>query len=135
MAYSGYLFKFGNYKIPNKYILWDSYTTNPNQRQDLGSYTDANGLTHRNAIPHTKTQVQFTTRRMPENIMKDIMESIVDNYINVKERDANCTYYDTEHFQYKTGRFYIDPSFKMKIQGEKDGELWFNYKSWLFIEY
>ena len=55
MAYSGYLFKFGNYTFPNKYILWDTFETNPNQRQDLDSYTDANGLTHRNAISHTKT--------------------------------------------------------------------------------
>lgn len=135
MAYSGYLFKFGNYVFPNKYINWDSFEINPNQRQDLDSYTDANGLTHRNAIPHTKTQIQFTTTKMPESDMEKIMDGMVKNYRNEKERDANCTYYDTEHFKYKTGHFYLDPSLQMKILGLKNGKLWFNDVTWLFIEY
>lgn len=135
MAYSGYLFRFGNYTFPGKYILWDSFEINPNQRQDLDSYTDANGLTHRNAISHTKTQIQFTTMEIPEKSMKSIMEHMTENYLNAKERDANCTYYDTEHFKYKTGHFYLDPSFQMKLLGVKDGELWFNEATWLFIEY
>lgn len=135
MAYSGYLFKFGNYTFPNKYIMWDTFETNPNQRQDLDSYTDANGLTHRNAISHTKTQIQFSTRKMPESEMKKIMDGMVKNYKNEKERDANCTYYDTEHLSYKTGHFYLDPSLQTKILGLKKGILWFGEITWLFIEY
>ncbi len=135
MAYSGYLFKFGNFTFPNKYILWDSFDINPNQRQDLDSYTDANGLTHRNAISHTKTQIQFVTKKLPESKMKTIMDNMVKNYKNKKERDANCTYYDTEHFKYETGHFYLDPSLQMRLLGLKDGELWFNQITWLFIEY
>lgn len=133
--YSGYLFKFGNYVFPNKYINWDTFDIKPNQRQDLDSYTDANGETHRNAIPHTKTQIQFTTKQMSESSLKAIMDKMVENYKNAKERDANCTYYDTEYFSYKTGHFYLDPSLQTKILGLKNGKLWFNEITWLFIEY
>ena len=48
-----YLFKFGNYTFPDTYIAEGGYEIKPNQRQDLDSYTDQTGLTHRNAIPHS----------------------------------------------------------------------------------
>ena len=47
---------------------------------------------------------------------------MVKNYKNKKERDANCTYYDTEHFKYETGHFYLDPSLQTRLLGIKDGE-------------
>ena len=135
MAYSGFLFKFGNYTFPNKYIKFDTFDVAPNQRQDLDSYTDGNGVTHRNALEHTKTQVQFTIIGVKENVMDEIMSNVSSNYMNNNERDANCTYYDPETRSYKSGHFYLDPSLQFKLKGEQNGSLIYGETQFLFIEY
>lgn len=135
MAFNQYFFQFGSYVFPNKYIKLDSYDIAPNQRQDLDSYTDGNGLTHRNALEHTKTQIQFTVMKRPESVHEAIMSSMRANYINYKERDANCVYYDPETCQYKTGHFYLDPSVSFRMERIKNGILFFGETQFLFIEY
>jgi hypothetical protein len=135
MAYSGFLFKFGEYKFPKNLMEWDKYDCYPSQRQDLDSYTDANGLTHRNAIEHTKTKVEFTTRQMTESKMDNVMSNMEQNYINSKERDAYCTYYDMESRTYKTGHMYLDPSLKFHVIGERNGNLIYGETTFKFIEY
>lgn len=94
------LFKFGNYEIPSTLIAEGGYVTKPSQRQDLDPFTDQDGLTHRNALAHTKTEVAITTR---ENLTWEqiygengLLTNIKNQYINWKERDANCEYFDTE---------------------------------------
>ncbi len=134
MVYSGYFFQFGEFIFPNKYIKWDSYDSAPSQRQDLDSYTDANGVTHRNALEHTKTEIKFTTLKVYEDIWDMIMSGVESNYVNPKERDAYCNYYDFETRQYKTGHFYLDPSFRAKAN-DVEGRLRYNETDWLFIEY
>ena len=136
MAFNGqFLFKFGNYAIPLEYIQFDSYSTKPNQRQDMDSYTDADGVTQRNALAHTKTDIQFTVRKLYEADKDTLMSNITNNYINAKERDAMCTYYDTENGSYKTGHFYLDPSLQIDIQDITDKGLRFKPISFHFVEY
>lgn len=130
------LFQFGNFKFPDKYIKWDTFDIAPNQRQDLDSYTDGYGVTQRNALAHTKTQVSFTTLAMSGAEMDSIIFGLASNYINYNERDANCTYYDPESRTSKTGHFYLDPSVKFRIKKisgnnvDRYGEM-----TWTFIEY
>lgn len=135
MAFNGYFFQFGNYIIPNKYIKIDSYDTAPNQRQDLDSYTDGNGVTHRNALEHTKTQVQFTIVKRPEIVHDAIMSGLRSNYLNYNERDANCVYYDPETCRYKTGHFYLDPSVQFRMERIRNKILFYGETQLLFIEY
>ena len=117
MAFNpSYLFKFGNYTFPDTYMAEGGYEIKPNQRQDLDSYTDQTGLTHRNAIPHSKTQITITTRSLKWDEVYNLMTGLVSNYINDRERDANCTYFDTEYMRMSTGHFYLDPSQSTKIQ-------------------
>lgn len=127
-----YLFKFGTYTFPDTYIKEGGYDIKPNQRQDLDSYTDNNGLTHRNALQHSKTQIVITTRKLSWDEVADIMTNLVANYIKDRERDANCTYFDTEYFRMSTGHFYLDPSQSTKINcvGKNYEELTFT-----FVEY
>lgn len=94
------LFKFGSYEIPSTLIAEGGYTIKPNQRQDLDPYTDQEGVTHRNALDHGKTEVQITTREglkwnevFGEN---GLLTKIKDNYTSWNERDAECYYFDME---------------------------------------
>ena len=121
MAIVQYIFKFGNYTIPNEYIAEGGYDCTPNQRQDLDPYTDAEGVTHRNALSHTKSDVTITFRQLKWDEFTSLINGITSNYLNVKERDALCSYLDMETMTINTGHFYLDPSmkFKARILNEK----------------
>lgn len=109
------LFQFGNFDL-TEYMVAGSYDPIPNARFDLDSYTDAKGVTQRTALAHTRTKVTFRTVEMDAATMEHIMTNIVGNYIDYKERNADCTYYDTENFVIKTGRFYLDSNFKQNVK-------------------
>lgn len=134
MAYERYLFQFGDFVFPMKYIKWDSYDSAPSQRQSLDAYTDENGVTHDNALEHSKTEIKFTTLSMWEHEWEALMGNMVRNYINFNARDAMCVYFDFETCQYKTGHFYFDKSFRASVN-EINGKLKYNEATWTFIEY
>jgi len=136
MANSRIVFKFGDYNFPLEYIQWNTFKVKPNQRQDLDSYTDASGLTQRNALEHTKTDIQFSTIKLSEDKYRSIMNGIVRNYRNPRERDANCEYYDQEYGANKTGHFYLNPSLEVPIVGiDSDGKFIYDAVTFHFIEY
>lgn len=127
------LFKFGNYEFPSEYIKEGGYECKPNQRQDLDPYTDATGLTHRNALQHTKTEVAITTRaNLKWDEMVSIIQGLTSNYITDAERDAQCEYFDTERLTTSSGHMYLESSQKIDIQiyGKKFPETTFT-----FVEY
>lgn len=130
-------FKFGNFEFPDRLIKKDGSDANPNQRQSIDSYTDDIGVTHDFPLPHTKSQIQFTTLPMSGAELREIMNGIVSNYINYLKRDANCTYYDDENSIFKTGYFYFDKSFKFnRKEVDKNGvPTKYGEMTWTFIEY
>ncbi len=137
MAYNGYLFQFGDFIFPNQYIKYDSYDIAPDQRQDLDSYTNARGITIRNALEHTKTNITFSTVPMPEAAMDAILAALERNYFNSNETDADCTYFNPRKREYSTGHFYLDPSVKFRVKKVDDGgkEIRYGETQWIFIEY
>lgn len=137
MAYESYLFRFGDYIFPNKYIKFDSYDIAPDQRQDKNSFTNGKGVTIRNALKHTKTNITFTTNQMPEAAMDAILAALEANYINEDETDANCTYFNPRKRKYSTGHFYLDPSVKFRVKKADDAGLGIEYgeTQWIFTEY
>lgn len=111
------LFEFGGYEIPSTLIAESGYECIPSQRQDLDPYTDQYGVTHRNALAHTKTQVTITTRpNLTHEEVQGLISGIVSHYENYRERSASCRYFDTESFSFKTGYMYLDPSFSTTIK-------------------
>lgn len=134
MAYERYLFQWGDFIFPMKYIKWDTYDTAPSQRQSLDAYTDEDGETHDNALPHKKTEVKFTTVKMWEDEWEPLMGNIVRNYISFDARDAECIYFDFELCKYKIGHFYLDKSFRASAN-DIGGKLRYNETTWTFIEY
>ena len=132
---SEYCFKFGNFVFPDEYINEGGYKCTPNQRQDLDPYTDQFGVTQRNALAHTKTQVDITTRPgLKWEEVEEIMSGLTANYVNPRERDAMCKYFDTEYFEItpSTHHMYLDPSFFTQVRqiDKKVDQLTFT-----FIEY
>lgn len=130
-------FRFGSFDFPDKYIKHGAFNVKPNQRQSIDAYTDAFGVTHDNGVPHTKTEVSFTTLGMTGVEFRAVMDSITSNYIDYILRDADCTYYDDESGTFKTGHFYFDKSFQVNREEvdksgvpKKYGEM-----TWTFIEY
>lgn len=111
-----YSFKFGDYTIPDEYIAEGGYECTPNQRQDLEPYTDAEGVTHRNALAHTKSDVTITFRSLRWDQFTALITGISSNYINSKERDAICSYLDMETMTISSGHMYLDPSCKFKVK-------------------
>ena len=111
-----YVFKFGTYEIPNELIAESGYECTPNQRQDLDPFTDQFGVTHRNALQHTKSDITITFRTLKWSEFQTLVSNIVANYVTINERDAQCTYLDLETLTMKEGHFYLDPSCKFKIK-------------------
>lgn len=139
MAYEGYLLRFGHggFTFPNKYIKFDTYDIAPDQRQDMDSFTDGNGVTHRNALGHTKTNITFSTVEMPGAAMDIITSGLRASYISQIETDVNCTYFNPREGIYKAGHFYLDPSVKFRIKKEDDAGRSVRYgeMQWVFVEY
>ncbi|MCM1416678.1 MAG: hypothetical protein NC430_12245 [bacterium] len=130
-------FRFGNFDFPDKFIEYDSVNIKPNQRQSLDPYTDAFGITHDNGVPHTKTEISFTTLPMTNAEYRYIMDNIKANYIDYTLRDAEMRYYDDENGVFKTGLFYLDKSLIARRKQVDDEGIPTDYgeMTWTFIEY
>lgn len=55
--YNGYLLKFGNNIMPNKYIT--AFSSTPNQRLETSAERDQNGTLQRATLPNYKTKITF----------------------------------------------------------------------------
>ncbi len=129
-------FRFGNFDFPDE-LIKPKEPINPNQRQSIDAYTDDTGVTRDFGLPHTKTQIQFTTLPMSANQFRNIMDNLVANYIDYLKRNLNCKYYDDENGTFKTGEFYLDKSMPfIRKKVDKDGiPLEYDEMTWTFIEY
>ena len=57
--YNGYLLKFGNNIMPNKYIT--AFSSTPNQRLETSAERDQNGTLQRATLSNYKTKISFST--------------------------------------------------------------------------
>ena len=115
MALGNYLVKVGNYTIPLEFIKLESYSSKPDQRQDLDSYRDADGYLHRTVLPHTATKIEFETVYLYVSQFRALMDGIRTNLTNNLARDCTLTYYDEETDSYKTGSFYMPGTMEYKM--------------------
>ena len=131
MAFSNYLVKVGSYTIPMEYMAYGTYTIAANQRQDLDSYRDADGVLHRNVLPHTATKIEFNTIILSAIQFRELINGINSNLSSQLERKATVTYYDEESDSYKTGSFYMPGTMEYKRLNK---EMYDNMRI-AFIEY
>ena len=128
------IFTFGSADFANL-IRAESYKITPNARQDLDSYRDADGVLQRNALQHTATSIEFDVKMLKEPEMRKLMNDITSSYINYNERDAQCTYFDPETGQMKSGHFYLDSNLAFEFYGVFDGVITYNETHFAFVEY
>lgn len=107
MAYNGYHLKFGNTVLPYKYIRLATYKSTPNQRLDLDSYRDSDGVLHREVLSHTASKVEWETPYLSNFDVAEMNGIFAAAMLNTSERKATVTYYDEENDTYKTGTFYM----------------------------
>lgn len=108
MAFNGsWLIKIGTFTFPLSLIKYGSYKTAPAQRQDNGSYVDADGYLHRSPMPHTRSKIEFETIYMSTKEMEDLMAAITSQYTDGLEKKVHLTYYEEEYSNYVEGDFYM----------------------------
>lgn len=130
-------FRFGDFDFPDRLIKHSAVNVKPNQRQSMDAYTDMYGETHDNPLPHTKSEIQFTTLDMSGDELRHIMSEMVRNYKNYLMRNADCRYYDDENGIFKEGHFYFDKSFQFNRKEVDNNGIPTEYgeMQWTFIEY
>lgn len=135
MAYLGYLLQIGNYTFPMRGIILKSYKVEWNI-QDLDPYRDANGILHRNALPHTPAKIEFELRSGLTNTeYDDIMNNIRSQFTIAQERKASVTAFIPEFGNYVTQDMYMpDPQITI-IRQENSATLIYDTIRFAFIGY
>lgn len=133
-AYKGYLIKVGDYVIPSKYIRAETYKVTK-YGQDLDSYTDADGILHRNPLVHWVPKVEFeTTPLHSERELDDLLGNIQRNYLDQIAKDCNCEIYVPEIRNYVTRHCYM-PDIEMTFYGNYNNEIQMEQYRLAFIGY
>lgn len=111
MAYQGYIIKFGDYELPNSYIMMDSGNVQtPNQIEDIKATRSLNTRELKRTVASgniTKFSIVFrplTNTQMAA--LKDKM-SRPGSLISASERKYRVTYWNDWSLRYEVGNFYI----------------------------
>ena len=120
MAFQGWLIKFGDTVLPNKYLT--GYKDTPNQRLELAAYRDTEALLHRETSPNFKSKIVLSVREL---LLGDkiVFKAIVDSGLVLEtERRVAITYWNSEEMEYKTGIFYM-PDIEYEIKHVSESKL------------
>lgn len=101
--FEGWLLKINGKIFPNRLIALGTYKTTPNQIMDIDSYRDADGVLHRNVLPHTATSIELSTVNLG---LKDAEEL---NAFLPHDSRVKCQveYWNPNRSSYESGYFYI----------------------------
>lgn len=103
--FAGYLIKNASgAQFPNHCII--EYKSNPNQQQDSGSWVDSEGYLHRVILPHTRSKLWITTKRL-KYAEKTAIQSVFGSNFGAARESVNLTYWNDEINDYSTADFYI----------------------------
>lgn len=114
-AFKGYFFKIidtsnsdNSIEFPLKYMSISTWTSTPNQREELKAYRDDNSRElHRTTASGQKSVFSFTVRKGLRLADKTkIMKYFTDREVDTVQRKSKIEFWDDEHNTYKTGYFY-----------------------------
>lgn len=133
MAFNGYLLKgaTNNVIFPAKYIVMESWDSNPRQKEYLKAYRDDNtrNLT-KVAASGRKSTFKFT---IPKTKLSD--RTFIKNWIeaNGGDEEIQVEYWDDKNLRYRTGSFYI-PNLNFKIVKHSAKDIMYDSLEIEFIE-
>lgn len=117
-TFKGYLLKSNvSGEFPNKYIKYESWQSNPNQREEIKAYRDENRRDlHRVTAEGRKTALSFEIR---DNLhlaeVNEIKLWFANACSNADERKMDLEIWDDDNLAYKTITVYqANPKFKIK---------------------
>lgn len=107
MAFSGYLISIGSYSdFFNSYIKASTYKVTK-KVLDVDSYRDANGVLHRNAMPHLSYTIEFEVKPLDNTRLQTLLSAIRSNFTTAIERKLSMTFYMPEDDDYATTDVYM----------------------------
>ena len=116
MAYQGYLFKIGDYKVPLKYIEYKSYKATQ-VTQDLNSKRGTDGVLHRKVVGHKPAKCSFNLMAgLDSNTAGKVLKSIKDNYSAPAKKEGTLSIFVPEINDYVTGLGYLDSETELTIE-------------------
>lgn len=131
-SYAGYLLKFGNTVMPNRYFL--EYSSTPDRISDDDAGTDQNGYLWRSPLPHKRSTVKFSTHQM-ELDDKITFQAIYQNAItNSAERKATVTFWNDDTNAYQTSDFYL-PDIEFSVRDADSHTIYYNPITVELVEY
>lgn len=134
--FRGYLFQSGSDPFPHNLIVYDSYTTLPNSREEIKAYRDDNtrDLTRITSEGH-KSSFSFKTRKNLHLADIELMNDWFKTHIDLElERKINIEYWNMEELEYKTADFYV-ADIKYPIRQITDNDIIFDEFEVHFVEY
>ena len=122
--------------FPHKYIALESYSSEPNHREEIKAYRDDNtrNLT-RVTAEGTKTSLSFTTRpNLHLKEKQEIQKFFTDAESVALERKIQLEYWNDESNTYKTGYFYRTDT-KFPIKQIMDDDILYKEMTISLVEY
>ena len=134
--FRGYLFQSGGEPFPHNLIVYESYTTLPNSREEIKAYRDDNtrDLTRITSEGH-KSSFNFKTRKNLHLADIETMKAWFDAHIsNTLERKLSIEYWNNEELTYKTADFYC-ADIKYPIRQITENDIIYDEFEVYFVEY
>lgn len=131
--YQGYLVKIDGHVISNDLIRAETYATKVNT-QDLDSFTDANGVLHRNVVEHTAIKCEWNMPVCDQTKMQSMLGILRSIWGESAERKATCEVYVPEWDRYYTGTFYM-PDYQLKMLQATNTQIVYAETRFALIEY
>lgn len=130
--YNGWLLKFGNNIMPNKYIT--AFSSTPNQRLETSAERDQNGTLQRATLPNYKTKISFSTHILHLDEKIDFQSIINLSMANKLQRKCRVTYWNDETNSYYTSYFYI-PDIEYTVMNAEKNDITYQPITIELIEY
>lgn len=122
--------------FPNDYILYSSWKSTPNQREEIKAYRDDNTRElYRVTAEGQKSVFQFDTidgLSLQDKI--NIQNFFTSAEINTKERKVQLEFWNEENNQYSIGYFYR-PNMEFTIQDISEDDITYSSLTFEFVEY
>ena len=132
MSFAGWILKVNGMVFPTHLIAFESYKITPNQIMDLDPYRDADGLLHRNELPHTVTSIEFSTTHLRSRDV-DKLNTFLTHENRVK---CEVEYWNPITSSYDSGMFYItDIPYEMVNVNEERKDILYKPIKVTFTEY